>query len=97
MCSFSFGLLPKQVVRNFSTKNVNFSTDIKPEIIYDNADTQKSLIFRDNKGKSGIYRWINNLNGDSYIGSGVDLNKRLSLLFIKINATLPRKEKELYF
>nr|YP_009072334.1 GIY-YIG endonuclease [Sclerotinia borealis]AHX82998.1 GIY-YIG endonuclease [Sclerotinia borealis] len=75
--SSQFGLLSKQVIRNFSTNYENSSTYIKPEIIYENADTQKSLVFKDNKGKSGIYRWTNNLNGDSYIGSGVDLNKRL--------------------
>ena len=63
--------------RNFSTSNGNSSKGIKPEVIYVNADTQKIEIFRDNKGKSGIYRWINNFNGDSYIGSAVDLNKRL--------------------
>lgn len=75
--SSPLGLLSKPAIRNFSTNNVNSSNYIKPEIIYKNADTQKSLVFKDNKGKSGIYRWINNLNGDSYVGSGVDLNKRL--------------------
>lgn len=70
------GLHHKQAaIRNFSTDNGNSSTDIKPEIIYENADTQKS--FKDNIGKSGIYLRINKLNGDSYVGSGVDLNKRL--------------------
>jgi len=42
--------------RNFSTSNGNCSKGIKPEVIYVNADTQKIEIFRDNKGKSGIYR-----------------------------------------
>jgi hypothetical protein len=42
--------------RNFSTNMRNDSKVIKPEVIYNNADTQKIEIFRDNKGKSGVYR-----------------------------------------
>lgn len=63
--------------RKFSTNNGNNTKDIKPKVIYDNADIQKEQIFKENKEKSGVYRWINKLNGDSYIGSAVDLNKRL--------------------
>lgn len=32
----------------------------------------------ENKGKSGIYRWIQRDTGKSYIGSAVDLSIRLS-------------------
>lgn len=49
---------------------------VTPEVVYSNADTQKELIFKDAKGKSGVYRWINNLNGNTYIGSAIDLQKR---------------------
>ena len=73
----NFKLSNLSLNRNFSTNKGNDSKVIKPEVIYKNADTQKIEIFRDNKGKSGIYRWTNNLNGDSYIGSAIDLNKRL--------------------
>lgn len=31
----------------------------------------------DNRGKSGIYRWINNINGKCYVGSSIDLVSRL--------------------
>lgn len=35
----------------------------------------------ENKGKSGIYRWINKINGKTYVGSGQDLAKRLGYYF----------------
>ena len=28
------------------------------------------------ENKSGIYRWVNNVNGKCYVGSAVDLSKR---------------------
>lgn len=40
-----------------------------------------SQIYTDNKDKSGIYRWTNNLNGKTYVGSGVNLAKRLRSYF----------------
>lgn len=38
----------------------------------------KAFIFKENKNKSGIYRWTNVINNKSYIGSSVKLNRRLS-------------------
>lgn len=37
----------------------------------------KKTIYKDNLRKSGIYRWVNIVNGDTYVGSAVDLTKRL--------------------
>jgi hypothetical protein len=37
----------------FSTTSPN---NIRPVVVYANADTQKIEIFKDNKGKSGVYR-----------------------------------------
>jgi hypothetical protein len=56
-----------------SKKNHNFT----PAAVYENPDLQKDQIYLENKGKSGIYRWKNLLNGKSYIGSSVDLYNRL--------------------
>lgn len=36
----------------------------------------RKTIFRNNKGKSGIYRFVNLRDGKSYIGSSVDLTRR---------------------
>lgn len=44
---------------------------------FSNADTQKLEIIKEIKGKAGIYRGVNNKNGKSYVGSSVDLSKRL--------------------
>lgn len=58
-------------------KNNNI-VNIIPIMIYNNMETNKSLILSENKGKSGIYR-INNLVRDkSYIGSAIDIYKRLN-------------------
>lgn len=44
----------------------------------------------DNKGKSGIYRWINNISKNTYVGSAADLSKRLNRYYHKSELT---KEK----
>lgn len=49
-----------------------------PILIYDNVLLNKSIIFNNNKNKSGIYRWVNKINNKSYIGSATNLTKRLS-------------------
>ena len=36
---------------------------------------------KDNKGKAGVYRWTNKENGKTYIGSSVNLGRRLSEYF----------------
>ena len=45
--------------------------------VYKDLEAQKEKILKKNKGKAGIYKWINNTTGDTYIGSAVDLRKRL--------------------
>lgn len=52
-----------------------------PAIIYSNTETDKSWILADNKGKAGIYMWTHIDSGSIYIGSGVDLSKRLKNYF----------------
>ena len=49
---------------------------MKPQIKYYNVDTDKINIFTDNRNKIGVYRWINNLNGNTYIGSSINLSVR---------------------
>uniref|UniRef100_A0A896YT25 GIY-YIG endonuclease n=1 Tax=Coniophora puteana TaxID=80637 RepID=A0A896YT25_9AGAM len=53
----------------------SFSTYAKKT--YLNPLEQKNEILLDTKGKSGVYCWVNLLNGKCYIGSGVILNTRL--------------------
>jgi len=53
-----------------------------PIKIYHNADSDKSRILAENSGKSGIYVWTHNLSGKIYVGSAVDLSKRLKDYFL---------------
>lgn len=57
--------------------NLNIINNISPIKKYDNAEALKTIIFSENRNKSGIYRWINNLNGNTYVGSGANLAKRI--------------------
>ena len=56
------------------------TTDVKlvsPIKSYRYSEASKNEVLKDNKGQSGVYRWVNNLNGKTYVGSGVNLTKRL--------------------
>lgn len=57
-------------------RNINISELKKPIVKYINADADKVNIFADNRNKIGIYRWINNLNGKTYVGSSNNLSVR---------------------
>jgi hypothetical protein len=50
-------------------------------LVYHNADTQKKEIYLNNKGKSGVYMWVNSVNGKRYVGSSSDLQKRFSAYY----------------
>ncbi len=54
---------------------------VVPVKVYVNTDLNKLEILKENKGKSGVYRWINNINGKSYIGSSTKLNVRFLQYF----------------
>lgn len=59
----------------------------KPFIIYSDLVLNVKTIFKDNKGKSGVYRWNNLITEASYVGSAIDLGRRFrdyfSIKFIK--------------
>lgn len=71
----------KKVTKNFFNTNINNNlvTEgvVTPALVYDNADMLKAQVVLENKGKVGVYRWINKVNGKTYIGSSVNLGKRL--------------------
>jgi len=46
--------------------------------VFSDADIDKLNVLKYVKGKSGIYMWINKLNGKKYVGSSVNLRRRLS-------------------
>jgi group I intron endonuclease len=48
---------------------------------YLNPILQRNDIINDTKNKSGVYCWVNLINGKYYIGSGLKLNTRISDYF----------------
>lgn len=69
--------------RYYSTKNgIN---NIKPAVIYTNSDTLKLQILKENKVKSGIYRWVNQETGESYVGSATNLYQRFQFYYSLLN------------
>lgn len=68
-------------------ESIGNSTDLAPNLLlaavapirtYGNSDRDKLEIYKENKGKSGIYRWVNKESGKSYVGSSTNLSRRLS-------------------
>lgn len=65
-----------------SLSNDTYNTyNVIPVVRYINAYTDKSAIYRDNKNKCGVYRWINIINGKSYVGSSISLKNRFSVYY----------------
>ncbi len=63
---------------------MNFNNKVfEPVVIYIDVDTLKSQILKVNKGKAGIYQWTHKESNKIYIGSAVDLSKRLAQYFSK--------------
>lgn len=60
----------------YSSYNGGMSPSILPVISYLNADSEKDAAIKQNKSKSGIYRWTNVVNNKIYIGSSIDLSRR---------------------
>lgn len=56
---------------------------VSPVVVYIKPGEQKQSIVKDNKLKSGVYRWTNNVNGKSYIGSSQNLGIRLQQYYGK--------------
>jgi group I intron endonuclease len=58
----------------------NLLNSIKSTVIksYLNPDLNRNLIYEENRNKSGIYCWNNIITGKIYIGSALNLNKRLT-------------------
>lgn len=75
-------------VRVFSTSKSNGSSS--GLAVFSDADKDKLNILKYVKGKSGIYMWTNKLNGKNYVGSSVDLRRRL-LEYYNVNRILNEK------
>ena len=59
------------------------SKNLNPVAIYHNMETDKTQVYKENSGKSGIYRITNKVNGKQYIGSAKNLKARFAHYFSK--------------
>ena len=76
-------------------RNINY-LDIKPIVKYDNADLDKESIIKDNKGKTGVYRWINLITGKTYVGSSVNLGRRFKDYYNYSSLINPKNKMLIY-
>ena len=76
-------------IRSYSTTPSSDDNSIK---FYEDAYSMRKSIIKDNKNKSGIYKWTNKLTNDIYIGQSVDLAKRFiryfNMSYLKNRGTL---------
>ena len=83
--------MTKNILNNINLKCLNilysetilnkvrfYSSDYNNIIVYDDVLNDKTKILGENKQKCGIYKWVNKINGKSYLGSSVNLSSRLS-------------------
>lgn len=75
--------------------STNSKPSINPVKFYEDAEKFKSQILLENKNKSGIYKWENKISGEFYIGSAVDLNKRMSEYYRQSYITHPSRGKSI--
>ena len=69
------------MIKKIKVKFVNKGNSIIPVKKYKNIVDNKFPIYKDNKGKSGVYRLNNMITGESYIGSSANLGCRLRYYF----------------
>lgn len=60
----------------FNIKHNHTSSKYKFPIVYENLLLNKPNVLKENKNKSGIYRLVNKINGESYVGSSINLTNR---------------------
>lgn len=95
--SLSFKL-KSYLPHNLASRKGLHTLPVVPAVVYSNFDVDKKRVVKENKGKSGIYRWTNNITGASYVGSSVDLAKRLSQYFstVYLNKELTNGKSKIY-
>ena len=72
-------------------KLVQLQSKPYPYKIFLNAESSRlemSILF---KGKTGIYLWHNNVTGDQYVGTGLDLSIMLARYFFPSYLTCNRR------
>lgn len=68
----SFNIHHKKFYSTSPVNNVKF---------YEDAFSMRKLIIKDNKNKSGIYKWTNKVTNDTYVGQSINLANRFIKYF----------------
>lgn len=85
--------------RNYSlATNGQPNESLIPVVIYPDAFLDKSVILKNAKNKVGIYRWVNKVNGNTYIGSSVNLGRRFRMYydFSYLSVRLNKSKSRIY-
>jgi len=72
------------------------SSSSVPIRTYLNPDKEKESIINENKGRTGIYRWVCLETGKSYIGSSIKLNVRFKQYFNYNHISNPKRNMRIY-
>jgi group I intron endonuclease len=68
----------KNTIRFYSTSNIENNTkDLHPLKTYENLKENRLDILKEQKDKSGVYCLINQINGNAYVGSSMNLASRM--------------------
>jgi group I intron endonuclease len=67
-------------IRTFSTLPKKDDKFI-PAKVYEDAESMRKVIIKENKGKSGIYMFTNKITGDTYVGQSINLSNRFKHYF----------------
>ena len=89
---------PYNPVVSVSNGKRTMSTSFKPVPVrvYLNPDKEKELIVTENKGRTGIYRWVHIESGKSYIGSSIKMNVRFKQYFNYNHISYPKRNLIIY-
>jgi group I intron endonuclease len=76
----------------YCIKFYSTSSDVISVKFYGDAFSMRKLSIKENKNKSGIYKWTNKITNDIYVGQSIDLAKRFmkyfNLSYLKNRETL---------
>jgi hypothetical protein len=74
-------VLTRSYFTSDSIKVIINGNTYKAVAVYNNPVEDEPRIREELKGKSGIYAWVNKVNGKAYVGSGKDLRIRITQYF----------------
>lgn len=77
-------------------RTMSTSSKPVPVKVYLNPDKEKESIVNENKGRTGIYRWVHIESGKSYVGSSVRLNIRFKQYFNYNHISYPKRNMMIY-